>query len=155
MQRYSITSITGNRVKISLMFFLMCFHICLHPDIFHQVNRPQPRKHIRCVEAFDFCFFSCFRDARSILHGFSERFPRCLAVAVALTVRLCGWPCCSGGSGLLFPSVLSLPLTASHLRSAEALAPSPCQCRGSTSPGTNTYDMERPRSDRMQHTRST
>lgn len=75
-------------------------------------------------------------------------FPCCRAV-FALTVCLCGWPCCSGGSGLLFLAALSLPPTASHSRPAEALAPSPCPCRGSTSPGTNTYHVERPGSDRM------
>lgn len=75
-------------------------------------------------------------------------FPCCRAV-FALTVCLCGWPCCSGGSGLLFLAALSLPSTASHSRPAEALAPSPCPCRGSTSPGTNTYHVERPGSDRM------
>lgn len=108
---------------------------------------------------FEFFFFSDSAQSnrqRSLLSPLrdkmisSEWLPCCPAV-VALTVCLWGWPCCSGGSGLLFPSALSLPLTASHPRSAEALVPSPCLCQGSTSPGKNTYDMERPRSDRMQY----
>lgn len=73
----------------------------------------------------------------------------CRPAVVVLTVCLWGWPCCSEGSGLLFPSALSLQPTASHPPSAEDLVPSPCLCRGSMSPGKNTYDMERPWSDQM------
>lgn len=82
-----------------------------------------------------------------LLFAFSELLPGCSQV-VALTVCLWVWPCCSGEWGLLSPFASSLPGTAFHLLSAEALGPSLCRCRASTLPGTNICYVGRPRSDR-------